>query len=157
MNSLLKMLPTMIRLAGDNEEVREQAAFAVWRLAAGEGVANVCEPFRLYRKQLVIAVLDQTWKKQMERISGEYLFRINSMLGGPLVTFIEFRVDRKYVLQSRKSEEKAFEFHHTQKLEEELRSSASCIKDEVLREKFLRAAAKCLERRGEEERMKDEG
>jgi hypothetical protein len=73
-----------------------------WRIAAGEGVARVSQPFRLYRKQLVVAVIDQTWKKQMERISGEYLFKINSMLGAPLVTFIEFRVDRKNVLRSHK-------------------------------------------------------
>ena len=146
MNSMLKLLPMMIRLAGDHEEVREQAVFAVWRAAAGPGVANVCEPFRLYRKQLVVAVLDQTWKKQMQGISGEYLFKINSILGEPAVTFIEFRVDRKYVLQSRKSEEKLFEFHHTEELEEELKPSAACIKDGPLREKFLRAAAKCLER-----------
>ena len=148
MNSLLKMLPIMVRLVGDNEEVREQAVFAAWRAAAGEGVANVCEPFRLYRKQLIISVLDQTWKKQMEKISGEYLFKINSILGAPLVTFIEFRVDRKYVIQSRRGEEKTFEFRHTEELEEELRTSAACIQDEALREKFLRAAAKCLERRG---------
>jgi hypothetical protein len=148
MNSLLKMLPMMVRLAGDHEEVREQAVFAAWRMAAGAGVANVCEPFRLYRKQLIVAVLDQTWKKQMERISGEYLFKINSMLGAPLVTFIEFRVDRKNVLRSRKAEEKTYEFHHTEEIQEELRSSAACIRDDALREKFLRAAAKCLERKG---------
>jgi hypothetical protein len=147
MNSLLKMLPTMIRLSGDHEEVREQAALAAWRAAAGEGVANVCEPFRLYHKQLVVAVIDQTWKKQMERISGEYLFRINSILGAPIVTFIEFRVDRKFVLNARRPEEKIFEFHHTQEIEEELKSTAACIKDEALRGKFLRAAAKCLERK----------
>ena len=147
MNSLLKMLPVMMRLAGDNEEVREQAVFAAWRAAAGRGVANVCEPFRLYRKQLIVAVLDQTWKKHMERISGEYLFKVNSMLNGALVTFIEFRVDREYVLQSRKDEERAFEFHRTLEFQEELRPSAACIKDESLRDKFLRAAAKCLERR----------
>jgi hypothetical protein len=148
MNSLLKMLPMILRLLGDNEEAREQAVFASWRAAAGEGVASVCAPFRLYRKQLIIAVLDQTWKKQMEKISGEYLFKLNSTLGAPMVTFIEFRVDRNHVMQSRKQEEKTFEFHHTNELEEELRPSAACIRDEALREKFLRAAAKCLERNG---------
>jgi len=146
MNSLLKMLPLMIRMAGDHEDVREQAAFAAWRAASGSGVKNVCEPFRLFHKQLIIAVLDQTWKKQMERISGEYLFKINSLMGGPFVTFIEFRVDRKSVLQSRKAHEKPVVFHHTKKLEAELESSAKCIKNELLRERFLRAAAKCLER-----------
>jgi hypothetical protein len=146
MNSLLKMLPMIMRLVGDNEETREQAVFASWRAAAGEGVANVCAPFRLYRKQLIIAVLDQTWKKQMEKISGEYLFKINSTLGAPMVTFIEFRIDRNHVVQSRKRKEKSFKFQHTDEIEEELRSSAACIRDEALREKFLRAAAKCLER-----------
>ena len=55
MESLLKLLPMMIRLSGDNEEVREQAAFAAWRAAAGKGVMSACVPFRLYRKQLVVA------------------------------------------------------------------------------------------------------
>src|SRR5690242_12290086 len=112
MESLLKLLPMMIRLSGDNEEVREQAAFAAWRRAAGKGIANACAPFRLYRKQLVVAVLDQTWKKQLEKLAGEYLFRINSLLGAPVVTFIEFRVDRNHVLQSRKDDAKPVEFHH---------------------------------------------
>jgi hypothetical protein len=150
MNSLLKMLPFIVRLTGDNEEAREQAVFASWRAAAGDGVASVCAPFRLYRKQLIVAVLDQTWKKQMEKISGEYLFKINSALGAPMVTFIEFRVDRRYVKRSLKKTEKSFEFHHTHELAEELKPSAACIRDEALREQFLRAAAKCLERKGED-------
>jgi len=148
MNSLLKMLPVMIRLSGDNEEVREQAAFVAWRAVAGQQVAYNCIPFRLYQKHLVIAVLDLAWKKQMERLSGQYLFRINSLLGGAYVTFIEFRIDRKTVLESRTPDEKRFEFHHTEEIEAELRSAADHIKDESLREQFLRAAAKCLERRG---------
>ena len=102
MESLLKLLPMMIRLSGDNEDVREQAVFAAWRVAAGKGITNTCAPFRLYRKQLIIAVLDQTWKKQLEKLAGEYLFRINSLLGAPMVTFIEFRVDRNHVLQSQR-------------------------------------------------------
>ena len=146
MESLLKLLPMMIRLSGDNEEVREQAAFAAWRAAAGKGVANACVPFRLYRKQLVIAVLDQTWQKQLEKLAGEYIFRINSLLGAPLVTFIEFRVDRNHVMEARKGDVHPFEFHHTEELVDELQSSASHIKDPELRQQFLRAAAKSLER-----------
>ncbi|MDQ3009281.1 MAG: DUF721 domain-containing protein [Acidobacteriota bacterium] len=151
MESLLKLLPMMIRLSGDNEEVREQAVFAAWRAAAGKGIASACVPFRLYRKQLVIAVLDQTWKKQLERLAGEYLFRINSLLGAPLVTFIEFRVDRSHVLESRKGDAKPFEFHHTEELAGELQSSANDIKDYELRQQFLRTAAKSLERKETEE------
>jgi len=146
MESLLKLLPMMIRLSGDNEEVREQAVFAAWRAAVGKGIVNACRPFRLYRKQLIIAVLDQTWKKQLEKLAGEYLFRINSLLGAPMVTFIEFRVDRDHVLQAHGHDAKPFEFHHTEELAAELASSADQIKDAELRQQFLRAAAKSLER-----------
>ena len=148
MNSLLKMLPMMIRLSGDNEEVREQAAFVAWRAVAGQQVAYNCVPFRLYQKHLVIATLDPAWKKQMERLSGQYLFRINSLLGGPYVTLIEFRIDRGTVLGSRPPDPKRFEWRHTEEIEAELRSAADRIKDDSLREQFLRVAAKCLERMG---------
>lgn len=147
MESLLKLLPTMIRLSGDNEEVREQAVFAAWRVAAGKGVLNSCVPFRLYRKQLIIAVLDQAWKNQLEKLAGEYLFRVNSLLGSPMVTFIEFRVDRDSVLKARGHEARPFEFHHIEELAEELKPAAEQIKDQELRQQFLRAAAKSLERK----------
>jgi hypothetical protein len=69
------------------------------------------------------------------------------MLGAPLVTFIEFRVDPNHVEQSRPPESHEFEFHHTQELTDELATTAASIKDEGLRETFLRAAARCLERK----------
>src|SRR5215510_4600617 len=120
MNSLLKMLPLMIRLSGDNEDVREQAVFAAWRAIGGEKIAYNCIPRELDQRRLVISVLDQTWKKQMEKVSGEYLFRINSLLSAPVVTFIEFRVDRRHVLKSRPPDASNYEFHHTRELEDEL-------------------------------------
>lgn len=138
----------LIRMSGEDEDVLEQAVFIAWREAAGEGVASACAPFRLYRKQLIIAVPDRTWKKQMEQISGEYLFKINRALNGPYVTFIEFRVDPDTVLKAQKDEPHDFEFHHTAEIEEELRSAADCIQDKALRETFLRAAARSLERKG---------
>lgn len=149
MESLLKMLPTMIRLSGDNAEVREQAVFAAWRAAAGKGVVGGCAPFRLYEKQLVIAVLDQFWKKQLESLSAQYLFRINSLLGAQMVTFIEFRLDRDFVLNAQGHQARAYEFQHTEELAAELKESAEEIKDAKLREQFLRAAAKSLERKSE--------
>ena len=147
MNSLLKMLPAMIRLSGDNEEVREQAVFAAWRAVTRYQLSQACAPFRLYRKTLVIATKDKTWKTQMERESSGLIFKLNSLLSAPLVTFIEFRIDESYVAQVRPGEAHEFEFHHTQEWADELASEAAQIKDQSLRETFLRAAAKCLERK----------
>ena len=148
MNSLLKLLPMLMRQAGDNEEVREQAVFTAWRTVAGKSLARSCVPFRLYQKQLVIAVQDLTWKKQMEAVVGEFLFRLNSLLGASLVTFIEFRVDPHHVINSRQPDEQGFDFQHTAELTDDLRAAAEQIKDEALRAQFLRAAAKYLERTG---------
>lgn len=151
MESLLKLLPTMIRLSGDNEDVREQAVFAAWRTASGKGVAGGCAPFRLYEKQLVIAVLDQFWKKQLESLASHYLFRINSLLGAQMVTFIEFRLDRNFILKTQGHQAHTYEFQHTEELVDELKDSAEEIKDADLREQFLRAAARSLERKRDAE------
>lgn len=152
MNSLLKMLPAMIKLSGDNEEVREQAAFAAWKATTNYQLSQACAPFRLYRKTLVIATKDLTWKTQMERESSGLIFKLNSLLSAPLVTFIEFRVDPQHVKQMRAHEPHDFEFQHTQEIVDELAATAATIKDEALRETFLRAAAKCLERKQTEDK-----
>lgn len=148
MNSLLKLLPTMIRLSGDNEEVREQAVFAAWRTIAGKSLAHSCVPFRLYQKQLIIAVQDQVWKTQMERVAGEFLFRLNSVLGAPLVTFIEFRIDPRHVLSERQTPPENL-LAAPPEMSEDVRRAAAGIKNDALREQFLRTAAKYLERTGE--------
>lgn len=146
MNSLLKMLPAMIQLSGDNEDVREQAVFAAWKAVTNYQLSQACAPFRLYRKTLVVATKDLTWKTQMERESPGWLFKLNSMLGAPLVTFIEFRIDSGHVAEARSESERRFDFHHTEEISNELAMAAAKIQDENLRQTFLRAAAKCLER-----------
>lgn len=146
MNSLLKMLPAIIQLSGDNEDVREQAVFAAWKAVTNYRLSQACAPFRLYRKTLVVATKDLTWKTQMERESPGWLFKLNSMLGAPLVTFIEFRIDPGHVAEARPEPERRFDFHHTEEISNELAMAAAKIHDENLRQTFLRAAAKCLER-----------
>lgn len=147
MHSLLKLLPTMIRFAGDNEEVREQAVFAAWRAATGGKLDVTCAPFRLYQRTLVIALKDQMWKRQMEHEARGFIFKLNSLLGSPLVTYIEFRVDPHFVERAQQQGTQHFEFHHTRELEEELKGAAEQIRNDELRASFLRAAARCLERK----------
>jgi len=148
MDSLLKLLPMILRLSGDHEEVREQAAFTAWRVTTGEQLAHSCQPFRLYRKNLIIAVSDETWKKQMESMSSPLIFRLNSLFGQPLVTLLEFRVDPKHVAKAGARPPQVFQFRQTQELEAELKPAADQIRDDELRNLFLRAAAKYLERSG---------
>ena len=101
MDDLFKALPQLLRAAGGSAEVSEAAAFAAWRRVAGEAMRGSAVPFRLYNKTLVIAVPDVTWRKQLEQVSPQLIFRLNSMLGQALVTYVEFRVDPQTVGRER--------------------------------------------------------
>src|SRR5918998_4891279 len=101
MDDLVRAIPKLLRAAGDAEEVVEAAACVAWRRVAGEGVRGLAVPFRLYRKTLVVAVSDVTWQRQLEAISPQLIFRLNSLLGQALVTYIEFRIDPQTVRRER--------------------------------------------------------
>jgi hypothetical protein len=146
MISLLKLLPQMLRHIGDTAEAREQAVFAAWTAVVGGQVRKVTEPLRLERKTLIVAVTDHTWRTQLDRIKGQALFRLNSLLGAPVITTIEFVIN-----PDRISEEIAapreFHFVAPEKAALPLRDDAARINNPDLRDAFLRAAGKCLERR----------
>lgn len=146
MEELIQSLPKLLRAAGEAEEVVEAAAFVAWRRVAGEALRGCAVPFRLYRKTLVVAVPDTTWRKQLEAVSGQLIFRLNSLLGQALVTYIEFRVDQKTVQQERERTRAAAHEATAQEEEQaikgagELRAAADAIRDEDLRRRFLVAA-----------------
>ena len=92
MESLLKTLPAILQAAGEAPEVVEAACIAAFKHAAGEGLRDHALPLNLNNDTLVIAVADSTWQRQLQSLSGQLLFRINSMLGKPIVKHLEFRV-----------------------------------------------------------------
>ncbi|HEX7177436.1 MAG TPA: DUF721 domain-containing protein [Pyrinomonadaceae bacterium] len=151
MDDLFRAMPKLLRAAGESEEVFEAAACAAWRRVAGEGVRGLAVPFRLYRKTLVVAVTDATWQKQLEAISPQLIFRLNSLLGQAIVTYIEFRIDPQTVRRERarlRAQEgpaaaattEAHEEHALQSAGVDLQRAAAAISDEALRRRFLVAA-----------------
>jgi hypothetical protein len=153
MDDLFRTLPKLLRAAGETEEVLEAAALVAWRRVAGEGLRSQAVPFRLYRKTLIVAVADATWQKQLEAISGQLLFRLNSLLGQAVVTYIEFRIDPKTV----RAERDSARTEAANRGEQERRAlktvsgdivlAADAIHDEDLRRRFLLAAGSCIDRR----------
>ena len=146
MDSLLKTLPAILKVAGNSSEVAEAACFAAWKHAAGEGLRVNAVPLRLNERTLVVAVADATWKKQMQSLSGQLLFRLNSILGQPLVTFLEFREDPQAISRERKALSATERGSNPATIPAELVSAAAGIQDKDLRRAFLGAAASCLKR-----------
>jgi hypothetical protein len=154
MEDLFQALPGLLRAAGESEEVLEAAGFAAWRRVAGEALRGCAVPFRLYRKTLVVSVPDSTWKRQLEQVAPQLVFRLNSMLGQAVVTYVEFRVDPQTVREERArlrntQYEKLTQEEAALGRAVELGPAAEAIRDDELRRRFLLAAGSCMNRRGE--------
>lgn len=152
MDDLFRVLPKFLRAAGETEEVLEAAAMVAWKRVAGEGLRGQAVPFRLYRKTLIVAVADTTWQKQLEAVSGQLLFRLNSLLGQAVVTYIEFRVDSATVQAERQKlthvvDHEAQERRALESASGQVCAAAESIVDEQLRRRFLLAAGSCIDRR----------
>ncbi len=152
MNELFRALPALLKEFDDNEMVREAVAFAAWRKIAGDALRDHAVPAHLFKKHLVIAVSSETWRKHLEHLAGQMIFKINSKLGSAVVTFIEFKVDEDAVkaerAKYRKNAETAIPTETALgEITAKMRHSADSIKDENLRYQFLLAAGSCLVRK----------
>lgn len=153
MNELFRALPALLKEFDDNETVREAVTFAAWRKIAGESLVQHAVPFRLEQKRLTVAVKSETWRKHLESLSGQMIFKINSVLGRAVVTYIEFRVDEAAVAAENSKERRTM--LSDEQLEElaldeitpKMRRAADAIKDDNLRYQFLLAAGSCLVRK----------
>ncbi len=146
LTSLLRLLPQMLRQVGDTDELREQAVFVAWSAVVGRQVRMVTAPVRLERKTLIIAVLDSTWRTQLKNVSRHALFTLNSLLGAPVVTAIDFVINPELIDRTH-SESPEISFIAPEEQVLPLQEQAAMIANEEVRAAFLRAAGKCLERR----------
>ena len=151
MDQLIKSLPRVLQAAGDSEDVAGAAAMAGWKHVAGEGLRPHAAPFRLHNKTLIVAVADSVWQKQLESMAGQLLFRLNSLLGQAVVTYIEFRIDPDKLRAAREQQTSVerridHEANAFEPIPVELVSAAASIHDRDLRRAFLGAAASCIRR-----------
>ena len=141
------LLPKILAETGDDPEMKEVAAKTAWSRAAGQGLRRHAVPFRLHGKTLIVSVADAIWQRQLHAMSSELIFRINKLLRRPLVDAIEFRIDPAALHRQRPIEAAARKTKVDQPLPKELVSAAVEISDPELRQRFIRAAANCIERR----------
>ncbi|HEX5602214.1 MAG TPA: DUF721 domain-containing protein [Pyrinomonadaceae bacterium] len=146
MNQLIKSLPQVLRAAGNSAEVAEAAAIAAWKHACGDGLKEHAVALKLEDRTLTVAVADPIWQKQLTAMRGQLLYRVNTILGQPLVSAFNFVVDRERV--KLRVEHAA---HEVELLDNEvpleLWSAANTIHDKELRKNFLKTALLSLKRK----------
>jgi|SRR5215212_249601 len=146
MNQLIKSLPQVLRAAGNSAEVAEAATIAAWKHAAGDGLKEHAVALKLENRTLTIAVADPIWQKQLTAMRGSLLFRVNSILGQPLVSALDFVIDPKLVkprAEHREQQEQPLD----NEVPLELWSAANAIHDKQLRKSFMKAALLSLKRK----------
>jgi hypothetical protein len=146
MDKLIQSLPAILKASGASEEVAEAACVAAWRHAVGEGLSSHAVPVQLQNQTLVVVVADNVWKKQLEQMRGQLLFRLNAVLGQTLVKSIELRVDPRMIELARRTQASAPIRQDDYRVPTELLNAAAGIEDVELRRVFLGAATSCVRR-----------
>jgi hypothetical protein len=147
MQDLFRTLPVILEKFGDDVSVRQTVVFAAWRKAAGEMLTGHTVPVSCEEKRLTIAVSGKAWKRHLEDLSGELIFKINRLIGSETVTFIEFIEDPETVKAASKRPEFEDPFQIAEaEITPELRQAANAINDMEMRRKFLLAAGSCIAR-----------
>ena len=145
MNQLIKSLPTVLRASGNSAEVAEAAAIAAWKHAAGDGLKEHAVALKLENRTLTVAVADPIWQKQLTSMRGQLLFRVNTILGQPLVSAFNFVIDRERAKPRIEQPEQDEPVDNEVPLE--LWSAANAIHDPELRKNFLKTALRSLKRK----------
>jgi hypothetical protein len=146
MNQLIKSLPQVLKAAGSSAEVAEAAAIAAWKHAAGDGLKEHAVALQLENRTLTVAVADLIWQRQLTSMRGQLLFRVNSILGQPLVSALDFVIDpdraRSHLEPPAQPDEPL-----DNEVPLELWSAANTIHDKDLRKSFLKTALLSLQRK----------
>jgi hypothetical protein len=150
MIDLARLLPKLLKATGTNPEMAEIATRLAWIRAAGEGLRTHAVPTRLVRRTLIVVVADAIWQNQLQTMAAELVFRINQLLGSSVVDFIEFRIDPATIEKARSRswrEKRVSTSGQRTPIPADVLSAAGHIADPDLRERFVRAAANCIDRR----------
>jgi len=145
MDQLIKSLPGVVRAAGNSPDAVEAAVLAVWTHATGDGIRPHAVANGMEGKTLVVNVRDTVWQQQLSIMRSQLIYRINSILGQPLVGAIELRVNPKALPPL--TEKLASAELSDNEVPLDLWSAASEIQDKQLRQKFLKAAIGMLRRK----------
>jgi len=153
MEELFKTIPAFIDDEETPDEIRNAVILAAWKKAAGAALSSNAVASELTGKTLRVAVRDETWKRHLESLAGQMIFKLNSLLRSPAVTYIEFFVDEEILKEAlakkpeRNIPREVFEREAENERTGNVESASLSISDPELGRLFLDAAANCLARK----------
>ena len=150
MLDIFRTLPAVLARIENSDDAREAIVLLAWRKIAGEMLGEHTVPAGFGRGRLTVSVSGPTWQRHLQDLAPQMLYRLNSIIGMPLVNFIEFEVNEETVMADRAARRAAKRDPESDRrlaereITPELADAASAIDDENLRAAFLAAAGSCL-------------
>ena len=92
MRPAAELLPQIYRKVAREAADEEAILLALWPVVVGEKVAARTRPVRLFGATLIIETTCQQWRRELARMSGEIVARLNGAAGKPVLKDVEFRV-----------------------------------------------------------------
>ncbi|MFZ1701830.1 MAG: DUF721 domain-containing protein [Pyrinomonadaceae bacterium] len=148
MERIFGTIPAVLEGLGANEVATEALVFSAWRQTAGEMLSKRTVPTEFFENRLVVAVEDIIWKRNLEELAPQMLFKLNREIGEGTTKFIEFRIDPVALKAVRKAPHIGKFVPEVRDVPPSLKDAARNIADESLRESFLAAAAAYLSHSG---------
>ena len=145
MKDLFRDLQRLTALSPNGDELGKSLVFSAWKKAVGEALESRTKAVDLLGTKLVVAVADETWKRQLEGIADQMIFKVNSVLRSASVTFIEFTVQPDLFKNIERSASQDESWRD--EIDEELTGASSGIDDEEMRRDFVEMVAKLSARR----------
>lgn len=145
MERLFKAIPTVLNSVGSHTATDEALVLAAWRECAGELLSQRTAAMEFFEDRLVVAAGDDTWRRHLEELAPQLVYKLNGRLGDGTVRYIEFVVDAGAI--GRKTADAGEQQDATRAvLDDSLAAAAEAIADPALREQFIDAAAVYLAR-----------
>jgi predicted nucleic acid-binding Zn ribbon protein len=116
----------------------DQLAFAAWPAAVGKRIAAHACPKALVRGSLVIEAEDAIWQKQLFHLRFDVLAKLTEVLGGGIVTDLEFRIARAAPRRPPQTAQSHGEAAPS--------DDADCIEDPVMRILYKQARTRAIKK-----------
>ena len=85
-----RMIASFRRSANWDEQLDLQVLQALWPSLVGEKLASATTVVALHGSRVVLNVPDQIWRRQLVRMRGHLLAKLNEPWATPLITEIAF-------------------------------------------------------------------
>jgi hypothetical protein len=152
MQDILGAFPAILKQIDASGQAVEPVVFAAWKRCVDGVLREHVMPLRLEKNRLIVAVSNETWRRNVADLGPALAAKVNAAAGLPLVEYIEFHVDAAAVREHRAQSQQTDEIDLDRRavaaqIRTGLHAAAESIADEQLREQFLAAAASSLARR----------